>query len=288
MSEQDKFNSEEEYHFVDDPELISAEDGLHAEEEISAKREEAPSKKPAFDFSQLTKLETITAAIKPVLELIQKNLVLRLTLMVGVILFLILIIYRCTAHHGDIAPHTPTRLEVVQQMQHQRQLTRQFDMETTGLNESISKKKLIDLESSQSNVQVQINALSNQVSAVNSNFSGVTENLKQLSDQVSQLAVALQEQSRITVALTSQLQKHEKKKITPKAKPNLTAMPLVRYFLQAVIPGRAWLIDSNGDTYTVREGSKVANYGMIRYIDAERGRVLTSSGKIISFSQDDN
>ena len=197
MSEQDKFNSEEEYHFADDPEMISAEGGLNAEEEISAQSETAPPKKPWFKLSQLTKLETITDAVKPVLELIQKNFVLRLALMVGAIIFLILIIYSCKPHHSDIAPQMtqrgPTKPEAAQQMQYQRQPTRPFNMETSGINESISNKKLIDLESMQSNVQMQLNALSNQVSGVNSNFSGVTENLKQLSDQVSQLAVALHE-----------------------------------------------------------------------------------------------
>lgn len=291
MSEQDKFNNEEEYHFVDDPELISAEDGLHSAEEVIATPETSSPKKSSFEFSQLTKLETIKDAAKPILELLEKNFMLRITLIGVAILFLILIIYRCTAHHNSIAPqthHMPIRPEAIQQMQTHPQPVQQVNMTTPVGSEAISSQKLIDLESAQKDLQMQIHDSSNQLLAVNENLNVVMESLKQLNEQVTQLAAAVQDQAKVTAVLNSQFQQHEKKKIASRSTPNLAAIPPVRYFLQAVIPGRAWLLDSNGDTFTVREGSKIANYGMIRYIDARRGRVLTSSGKIITFSQDDN
>lgn len=59
------------------------------------------------------------------------------------------------------------------------------------------------------------------------------------------------------------------------------------YFVQAVIPGRAWLINSQGGTLTVRVGSKVPGWGVVHRIDALQGRVTMSSGRIIAFAQAD-
>ena len=64
--------------------------------------------------------------------------------------------------------------------------------------------------------------------------------------------------------------------------------PQVTYNIQAVIPGRAWLIGSNGSILTVREGIKMKSYGTVRLIDPIQGRVVTSSGKIIRFSPEDS
>ena len=58
--------------------------------------------------------------------------------------------------------------------------------------------------------------------------------------------------------------------------------------MQAVIPGRAWLIANNGSTITVREGTPIPGYGIAKIIDPIKGRVMTSSGKEIRFSQDDS
>jgi intracellular multiplication protein IcmG len=295
MSEQDKFNSEEEYHFVDDPELISAQDTLHSEDEISATSEVSATQRPFLKLSQLIKLENITAAAKPILELLQKNLALRLILLGGGLLLLALVIYRCTGNHNNIAAHathaipaSPITRESPLQIQNPPKPAEQINKDISDVNGSISSKKLIDLKSTQTNLQVQVNELNNQVSGVDGKLGIAMDNLKQLSDQMSQLASAVQEQAKITSALTSQLQQNEKQTVASTSKPYTFVMPAVRYFLKAVIPGRAWLIDSNGNTYTVREGSKLANYGTIRFIDARRSRVLTSSGKIIAFSQDDN
>jgi intracellular multiplication protein IcmG len=62
----------------------------------------------------------------------------------------------------------------------------------------------------------------------------------------------------------------------------------LKYYVQAVIPGRAWLIATNGATLTVREGTLISGYGVVKLIDPTQGRVLTSSGRIIRFSQSDS
>lgn len=52
--------------------------------------------------------------------------------------------------------------------------------------------------------------------------------------------------------------------------------------LRAVVPGRAWLVDSQGRTYTVAEGDVVGNFGKIVQIDSDAGRVVTSSGYVFN------
>ncbi|MBA3536672.1 MAG: type IV secretion protein IcmG, partial [Tatlockia sp.] len=83
--------------------------------------------------------------------------------------------------------------------------------------------------------------------------------------------------------------------LTEKAKPKpvrrrliVKSAPRLMYFIQAIIPGRAWLIATNGSTITVREGTRIAGWGVVKLIDPIQGRVLTSSGRIIRFSQRDS
>ena len=69
---------------------------------------------------------------------------------------------------------------------------------------------------------------------------------------------------------------------------NKPSAPPIHYYIQAVIPGRAWIIATNGSTLTVREGTNIAGYGIVRLIDPLDGRIVTSSGQIIRFSQEDS
>lgn len=64
-------------------------------------------------------------------------------------------------------------------------------------------------------------------------------------------------------------------------------MPHIDYFVQAVIPGRAWLVNEKGQAITVRVGSEVPGYGMVKDIDAPEGRVVMSTSKVFRFKHDD-
>jgi len=152
--------------------------------------------------------------------------------------------------------------------------------------QSAAQEKIAAFEKTQANLQSQIGVLSNQLAGMNTNFSTMMTNLKLLNDQVTQLAQTVEAQSKITTALNEKIKQRQRKAVMNK----LPSMPthVVRYALQAVIPGRAWLISTSGSTLTVREGTKISNYGVVRYIDAKRGRVLTSSGQVIRFAQDDS
>ena len=59
--------------------------------------------------------------------------------------------------------------------------------------------------------------------------------------------------------------------------------PIV-FDLRAIVPGRAWVEDDLGRSRTVKIGDKLPQYGFVKAIDSERGVVLTTSGKVITFS----
>lgn len=65
--------------------------------------------------------------------------------------------------------------------------------------------------------------------------------------------------------------------------PQAKVEPL-RYYIQAVVPGRAWLSSNKGDYLTVQLGTNLPKYGAIRQINADAGLIATSSGKMIHFS----
>jgi intracellular multiplication protein IcmG len=69
----------------------------------------------------------------------------------------------------------------------------------------------------------------------------------------------------------------------PKA---MLAKPIVKrtsYFVEAVVPGRAWLQTSNGRTVTVTIGERLNGYGLVTLIDPYTGNVKTSSGAMIRY-----
>lgn len=80
----------------------------------------------------------------------------------------------------------------------------------------------------------------------------------------------------------------EKRKavIKQQSKKTHVALPVYHYVLQAIVPGRAWVMDSHHVMHTVAVGDKLPDYGEVQFLDADHGNVITSSGKVINFSRD--
>lgn len=55
------------------------------------------------------------------------------------------------------------------------------------------------------------------------------------------------------------------------------------YYVQAVIPGRAWLKDASGKIVSVGIGDQVQGYGTVTKIEPRSGTVITSSGNKIEY-----
>lgn len=289
MNEHDKFN-EEEYHFVDDPEFFSTGEEVAPESELRA---EVASEKSA---SPPNRFQALWAQADPLIELVKNNFAVRVGIIGVAIFILILMIYRCTSH-SNIPAHKMTASEQAHQQAARNTVVQNpatihpamAVMENPGATtHRYADEKLALLQTEERNLENQVSVLNQQVTTMGERVNIMADNLKQLSDQMAQLAVAVGEQTKITTDLAAQLKPHLEKNKAVQRERRSFSMPPVRYFLQAVIPGRAWVLNSNGDTLTVREGTRIADYGVVRYIDAKRGRVLTSSGKMIKFSQDDS
>lgn len=145
-------------------------------------------------------------------------------------------------------------------------------------------QRLTSLETSHGNLQADVSSVSNQLTALNTTVGELSAKIADLNQVVTDLTTKMAEQSTQIERLVVRAKKPAKPaKIVRKVE-----APVIRYYVQAVIPGRAWLIGSNGTTLTVREGTPIPGYGIVKLIDSIQGRVLTSQGKIIHFSQQDS
>lgn len=146
-----------------------------------------------------------------------------------------------------------------------------------------------DLQSKMSTIELNQENLTSEVSTANGKIESINTNVEMLTAKITELNQAI---ATLSDKLEAQSHEVEKLSIKPLARPNKHIAKRVRqylrYYVQAVIPGRAWLVGTNGSTLTVREGSTIAGYGLVKLIDPNQGRVITSSGQVIRFSQDDS
>lgn len=137
---------------------------------------------------------------------------------------------------------------------------------------------------------------------VQSNIAGMRDQIGQLSNQVNNLTntnqALINQISDLTAKMLTSQQALEELLAAKKSQPVIHRMrphlakiqpktQKIIYYVQAVIPGRAWLINSEGATLTVRVGSRVPGFGVVHRIDELQGRVTLSSGHVISFAQAD-
>jgi len=138
--------------------------------------------------------------------------------------------------------------------------------------------KLDRLSQDAANSQNTVSQLQSQVSDLKASLNTANANGVEMKDAVVALAQQVQD-------LTNQLKKenaqasHRKK--TPPA-------PMVTFHLVALVPGRAWIMGSNGESDTITVGTKLKHYGIVKAIDIYTGKVLTSSGKTIAYNTEGN
>ena len=157
---------------------------------------------------------------------------------------------------------------------------------SSNMDEKIT-QKLSALESSQERMQTEFSSTNSQLSGINNNINDMMAKVTELNRIIALYANKVDEQSHVIEQLTAQAEARKKAK-APRRVRHQTTIPSVKYHIQAVIPGRAWLIATNGATLTVGEGTKIAGLGMVKLIDPRQGRVVISSGQVIRFSQEDS
>ncbi len=157
---------------------------------------------------------------------------------------------------------------------------------SSDVDEKIT-QKLAALESSQEQMQTEFASSNTQLSGINNNINEMMTKVTELNRIIALYASKVDEQSREIEQLTAQAAALKKAQTPHHVRHKITS-PSLKYYIQAVIPGRAWLIASNGSTITVREGTVIAGLGMVKLIDPRQGRVVISSGRVIRFSQEDS
>lgn len=145
-------------------------------------------------------------------------------------------------------------------------------------------QKISALELGEQNMRTDISTINEQLASMTNNLNAMNTKLAELSGMVTNLSSKLDQQIKV-IEQKAVVQRQMKRTYYPS---HHVRAPYNKYYLQAVIPGRAWLMATSGATLTVREGTNIPGYGMVKLIDPSQGRVLTSSGQTIKFSQNDS
>lgn len=151
-------------------------------------------------------------------------------------------------------------------------------------NVASENQKISALELAEQNLRTDVSTINEQLATITNNLNTMNTKMVELNGIITNLSNKIDQQSR-EMEQKAVAQRQVKRAYYPSRHVHT---PYNKYYIQAVIPGRAWLIAMNGTTLTVREGTVIPGYGMVKLIDSSQGRVLTSSGQIIKFSQNDS
>lgn len=123
-----------------------------------------------------------------------------------------------------------------------------------------------------------IQDLQAQVSGLTSGMTAVQNDLSTLKTQLQTLQTGITAAKEQAEKKVVKQREHVVKKVAP---------PLVTYYVKAMIQGRAWLMTSEGNTFTISEGDTLPSYGTVDAIEPDNGVVMTSSGRVITFKPED-
>lgn len=116
--------------------------------------------------------------------------------------------------------------------------------------------------------------------------------VQQLNDSLAQSRSAQQQLAQSMVVLAGQMQQltaevkvlaQPKPEAKPKSVVKADPSPVITFQLRAVVPGRAWVVGSDGRSLSVTIGDQIPQYGSVQSIDADAGVIITTSGKTIKF-----
>lgn len=146
--------------------------------------------------------------------------------------------------------------------------------------------QLDSIKSHEINASQTVSALKNQLGDINDQLRASNAENMTLRNSVSQLAGEVKLLSHVVANNAHQLALAKQKKSTRK-KPHYVA-PKITYHVKAVVPGRAWIVGSNGLSYSVAVGDTLPQAGKIRAINADSGELTLSSGKHIGYGANDS
>ncbi len=135
------------------------------------------------------------------------------------------------------------------------------------------------------NVQEQVKNMSSQLNQMNSAITNLTNSMSSITNALANISNNLQ-------TISEKLnQRTATRKVAPRRR--ATKRRRVRhiapnYYVQALIPGRAWLKGPSGGTLSVGVGDRIPGLGIVNDIDVQRGAIVTSSGAEIRYGIREN
>lgn len=128
--------------------------------------------------------------------------------------------------------------------------------------------------------QSQVTQLSNQVAQLNRALSDAQ------ADQTAMKSAVLLLSKKVD-AVSGTVAAMHKKAAAPHKKAAPSA-PKITYYVRALMPGRAWLMGSDGISTSVAVGSQLPGYGRVTMIHVQTGEVTTSAGKVFGYRETGN
>lgn len=119
--------------------------------------------------------------------------------------------------------------------------------------------------------------LENGQKELSTKFDKLSTKLDALLDQVETMIEEQKEKELKAKRLAEQKREMAAKKLAPPMK----------YYIRALVEGRAWLQTDDGGEATVSVGQSLKDYGTILAIYVNQGLVTTSSGRVISFKDNE-
>jgi intracellular multiplication protein IcmG len=202
----------------------------------------------------------------------------RIFIIVLIVVILFIVIRIVTTHHKSSTKTASTPAATATTTAATPPVTQTVSAPTPSISEPSpqTENELTQLKQMAAANQSSIQSIEQQLSQVQTAINSLGEDRGSINEAVSQLAIEFK-----------QLAASVKKKKTKKPSKKKTAVKPVVYYLRAVVPGRAWIYGTNGRSASIALGDSVKQYGKVLAINAPKGEVLTSSGKIIEFSSTD-
>jgi len=145
-------------------------------------------------------------------------------------------------------------------------------------------------ETEVSNLRAQVQEMQQSLAGLQNSLLTLAGSVETLSNQVDELKAAPPPECCTVKPQEAVVEKKTKAKrryggkVTTGTGVAVKAVENVKYFVRALIPGRAWLMSTNGKHYTsVKRGDWLPGYGTVTDINVTIGTVTTDSGIRITF-----
>ncbi len=199
-----------------------------------------------------------------------------------------------------LAQQTSAVSQHVQQTEHNLQLAKgridTLEQQDATLAAELKTMQQMDLKSAQQIQQLQANIqnIQNQINNMNKGLRAFVSDFRTLQSEFKERLTSLNQVPGVPQQLgmgpssfnsgsSSASTSMPSKSSAPSKSSTGSSLANMRYFVTAIIPGRAWLQSSNGQTVTVVAGDTLPGYGTITEIDPQKGIVQTSVGITLQY-----